>query len=577
MLCCLAKGHLYLHEVEHNRSLPLGQLLARPPWTAARPGTDHDKALLRRSVALSTFTYAICEVMPWIFATDDERTTIQAAPRLAREGIWPRTPMWIARQVELLSLYRRAHGYKLLGDHQRAFNDLRKLQRIGRALRTRLENPFAPDGDQDASAAEAPDAKRKTAFVETLDALAEYRIGELYRADHDYMQALVHLCRSHDRIETQTAFGWEAADRALMEISLRIGKGKAFFEIGAFKRSLKWFAKAWLSLLDVISPSAPVVLSERIRDLARSIQETPRRDDVALLKVLLKDFVVADKSSQKVAALTTHLEHVKHEADVDKEKLREQVREALDEIGRCEIPDSHRVLAADILQRIGHVATILRLEEDGNNDVADGAEDDKPERRFVEKLLRCAAKLDPGNLLVRTGIVRCELRQGREPSYVDPMLCWTSGASDVDQAIRAGEHVMLERLAHEKYRGSSKDPNVAVARKLGEHFMTHTDSINLRGAVQHVYLTRARVEHRDIELTEVPTMERYPEPYLEFVCLRRFGCVTPFMPRPAAVSAVGGGYLVRVCWPGPPLSRHRRRSPSRPWCSTSSSIQAKGS
>jgi hypothetical protein len=87
------------------------------------------------------------------------------------------------------------------------------------------------------------------------------------------------------------------------------------------------------------------------------------------------------------------------------------------------------------------------------------------------------------------------------------------------------------------------------------HFMTHTDSINLRGAILHRYLMRRRAEdrqnwHDDVDSEHAHRSGAAPAgesaPYLEFVCLRRFGSFTPFMPRPAAVSAVGGGYLVRI-------------------------------
>jgi len=215
----------------------VGELLTR-----SRDEIQHERELLRRSIALNTFTFAICDAMPWIFATEVDGSEIQKRPKEARHDIKPPIPMWLARQVLLVSLYRRAHGYRLLGDNQRAYNDLRKLQRIGRLTRAGA-NALPRDHS----------TLRMTAFVETLDALAEYRIGELYRADHDYMQALVHLCRSHERVGKPSVLDWDAVDRALIEISLRIGKGKAFFEIGSLKRSLKWFVNAWLSLLDLIA------------------------------------------------------------------------------------------------------------------------------------------------------------------------------------------------------------------------------------------------------------------------------------------------------------------------------------
>lgn len=493
VLACLAQAHLCLHDVEYRRSLPVGDLLKR-----SREEIEADRRLLKRSVALNTFTYAISGTMPWIFAaTEADRSDIQGreneSPHSLKQA--PAT-LWPARQAALLSLYRRAHGHRLLGDHQRAYNDLRKLQRNAHLARDqvhRLRDDTHRDADCDL------DFRRISAFLETLDALAEYRIGELYRADHDYMQALVYLCRSHERVEHQNGLGWSASDRALLEVILRIGKGKAFFEIGALKRSLQWYVNAWIAMLDLLPKSS-----------------------------------IEPESKSSVESLRAYLHDRKHEAEIDKPGLiteLEAASKAMVAVVR-RIPPSQKTLAADILQRISHVVMMLRL---------------STKEPIAKRLLDAALKLDARSLLVHTSLLRWEVRQGVTPrSPVDPMDLWTTGASDVDQAIRAGEHVMLERLGERRYNDPKATAHVQVARSLGEHFTTHTDSINLRGAVQHLYLTRSRAE-RPPRRAEPPQ----GQPFLEFVCLRRFGCFTPFMPRPAAVSAVGGGYLVRAIWPSP--------------------------
>ena len=498
VISALAEAHLLVHLVEHHRSGPVGDILDSSSGNASR-----DSAHLRRSIMLNTWVLAIGESIPWIFsANEQERSHIQRDAERARATLDPVAPMWLARQVTLLSLYRRSHGFRLLGDHERAYNDLRMLQRIGRLTRSVRE-----------------DDDRVTGWLDTLKALAEYRIGELYRADHDYMQALVQLCRSHDSVlelrnSSQPAI---AAELGHLEVKLSLGKGKAFFDIGAMKRSLKWHLTAWREMLDLQGPSAD------------------REPTQACIEVM-----------------ETYLDRVKHDLELDKSETESRLAAVMERVCTCKVEERHHALAADILVRISHLLMVLRLPEDEPGSVLAGE----------SSALRCmkrAAELDDRNLLVHTGLLRYEIRRpgliATRPAH--PVLdCWPSGASDVDQLIRAGEHLTLARLlAASRQEGDGK---VEVARHLVNHFMTHTDSINLRGAILHRYLMRPRAEDREPwwhpsgpakRKVVAPVSSGSSEPYLEFVCLRRFGSFTPFMPRPAAVSAVGGGYLMRICRP----------------------------
>ena len=109
-------------------------------------------------------------------------------------------------------------------------------------------------------------------------------------------------------------------------------------------------------------------------------------------------------------------------------------------------------------------------------------------------------------------------------------------------------------------------------------FIDHTDSIYLRLEVINHYLMRPRLEAQRPELAEQPPAE----PYVQLVSLRRYGGLTTSVPRPAAVSAVGGGYLVRVCSPGgspPMIARTSSTSSSIPATasSTTSTARASGS
>ena len=514
-LLLLKQAHLDIHEVEHRRSQHVRGMLAR-----TADDLEAERRLLRRSIVLSTLTMAISQVVPWAFAADeDERRLIQDEPREARDGISPANVMWIARQVTLLSLYRRAHGFRLLGDHERAYNDYRKLHHVGRRSRAVIH------GDRETSSARAT-------YVDILSALSEYRIGELYRSDHDYAQALAHLCNGHAAL--LSAGRVEKSAQALekpsplpeidpeaqaavvrfprLEVHLRLCKGTAYFETGEMKRALKWHVRAWLSLEDLIF----------------GCDESARHTNVD--------------------ALNEYLESVKLEPDLDKTALKQHLEPAVDVMCDREVPQALMALAADVLGRIGHILMVL--------DIADDAS--------VPRFLERAVELDPFNLFARTALLRWRLMDKlgdrSDPAKIDRICpedlpdavsCWPSGASDADQAIRVGIHLLLRRLlddarsAHPDRASEARSIDMRVAQALVARFIDYTDSIYLRFEVINHYLMRPRMEAQRPELAEQPPAD----PYLEFVSLRRFGGFTPFLPRPGDVAAVGGGYLVRVCSP----------------------------
>ena len=178
VLRALAKAHFELHLVERRRSGPVGAILG------AQGRRRGGRSLLRRSIALNTFALAISETLPWMFAA--ERGRAKRDPRQrpgdARHDLAPFSSD-VARPP---------------GDTAGVLSPLPRIS-VARGSRARLRRPAQAAANREAlTRQEHQDNALLTEWVDTLEALAEYRIGELYRADHDYMQALVHLCRSHD-------------------------------------------------------------------------------------------------------------------------------------------------------------------------------------------------------------------------------------------------------------------------------------------------------------------------------------------------------------------------------------------
>ena len=92
--------------------------------------------------------------------------------------------LWIAQQLALLALYHRAYCRCLLGKKRESFNDYLKVQRLARqSRRTLAERMTFVYGANN--------------FLMSLDALCEYRMGELYRIDHAHTRAFDHFCKAY--------------------------------------------------------------------------------------------------------------------------------------------------------------------------------------------------------------------------------------------------------------------------------------------------------------------------------------------------------------------------------------------
>src|SRR4029077_5739308 len=78
-------------------------------------------------------------------------------------------------------------------------------------------------------------------------------------------------------------------------------------------------------------------------------------------------------------------------------------------------------------------------------------------------------------------------------------------------------------------------------------FLTHTDSINVKQSQVYRYLMRPRRDSEPrVREGDDATGLRKRRPSIEFICLRRYSSFFPFVPRPSAFRALGGGYFLRL-------------------------------
>lgn len=482
VLAAAAEANWLSHVVQQHRSGPVGHVMQQ----VADGASTEDDRLLRRAIALNTFVFSISEAMPWIFARDNtERAGAQRHDRAVRDRVRPFEPLWIARRMILQALYRRAFVWRLLGDHRRSYNDYWKTQHIVRLTK------LVKVGDE------------PRLMLNILDALAEYRIAELYRADHDYRQALVYSCRSHDRMENlmrathrpNPARLW--LESSHWRLALLLSKGKAFYEQGQMKRACKWFLRAWLALDDVITRSRP--------------------NRAALL---------SGAAREQIEDTTAWLAEVRHEPDFPKQAMQYELAPAIAALDKRTVPPELHALAADILDRLGHTLMVMRLSDS----------------QLARRCLELALDLDPANLLARSDLLQLRSRDANVTlprGLPDPVNCWPAGGTVVEQVIRLHEHFTRERLdSAETPRADSSNSTAdrLVAHALLDDFLTHTDSMHVRAGLVYQHLAP----------TPTSVKREWPMPAMEFVCLRRYGSTSPFMARPAAVQAIGGGYLVRL-------------------------------
>lgn len=501
VLRALVDAHLLMHEVEAHLSAPLGERLQR--------AVEHEEALrqaLRRSIALNTFVWAAARIAPWMFAEDEnERRYIVRYYTRAWGNTMPMRAMWIGAQVSLLALHRRAYARSLGGDVTGAYKDFHKLQRHVRETGRRVRGAsLHVEGAME--------------FLDSLDALADHHIGELYRRDRDHTNALIHYRRAFHRLERlRDERGQLVLVNSRWFVDLQLSLGKACYEMGQHKACLAWYLRTWRSLLNLIAA-----------DTAGNV--SPGAIDTAL----------------------RWLDRVVDEPEIHKRDVVSHLAPVIRQIEAFRVDPRFTALASDILVRLGHLLFVLNLGEQRSGDVS--REPPAPEARLQPDTgslaLRCvrrAWQLDKRSTIALSDLLKLHFRASRGRGRPSPALetaieaagpveeQWPGGATSLERMSRAIEYVLLQQL---RVAPRPRDPRRAAARELLHSFLMHTDSIDARKSQVHEYLTRASTP------SEMPGDNG--EPALEFVCLRRYSSAYPILPRPQAFRAHGGGYFVRA-------------------------------
>jgi tetratricopeptide (TPR) repeat protein len=512
-----AEAHLSMHAVEAWKTMCLGEHSASL-GKAERDWLDEE---LNRSIALSTFAYCVSRTAPWLFAKDDaERRLVSENIAKAWENVVPPRCMWIANQLSLLALHRRAYARSLRDDAEKSYNDYHKLQQLIR--------------DTDRRVREAPiHAEGTLEFLTGLNAEAHHHIGELYRAEHAQKPALTHFEAADHRLNQLK--GNDLASDVLVDsrwyIQLHISLGKACYEMGRHKEALFWYLRAWCRFLELFATASQT-----------------------------------ETSTDELEVAIKWLDSVRFEPELRKSEISKRLRPVIDQLDRITAVGPLGALAAEILLRLGHLLFVLNV---GLHDLdaaparsAATRDRDAKERVRGTLAFAClakAAECDPYSTLAGADLLKTTFRLEEElppellgepirplerPELKPISQHWPRGGDDYEQLTRVAEYMLLQQAhAGRNHNGTqSGDPDdrqadAQVARKLLLNLFMSTDSINVRKAQIHRFLMKAPA---DASIPEDSALA------IEFVCMRRYSSPFPLLPRPSAFRALGGGYFLRL-------------------------------
>jgi tetratricopeptide (TPR) repeat protein len=434
----LMEAHLRMHLVEHFQSQSFGA-----SQRTRRELDDQAHHHLEMSRLLNTFAWVIGRTLPSIFAASErERDEILAAYPDARDRLIPTYAAWIGQQISLLALHRRAYtsGLGLHGDDK--YRDLYKLKRHARGVRKLLSGRMSH-------------VPGSGVFLSSLTALAEHHTGRVYRAQHAYKRALRHFDRASlelTSIDDEPGSG-EALRNSRWRVHLHVSRAKAYFELGRNTAALLSYVCAWKAYLELAA--------------------TESRAQVNYVSI---DSAIA------------WLKSVEIEPELDKEELRRRIGPLIDQLATALLPEHLRLLAAQILMRLGHLLFMLKMppptathtEQTSSTDVLEASApvDHSLARRCLEE----AAKLDRENVLVKSDLLKIDFRsEGPGAKMADetfsPIEAWPSGGTRFDEAARIVEYILQVWLDQADTAG---EPDSEVARNLLASFLAHTDSSNVR-------------------------------------------------------------------------------------------------
>jgi tetratricopeptide (TPR) repeat protein len=493
----MSEAHMWMHEAEHIQSKGFGEMLVALPETYAR-----SQRMLRYSLVLNTFVHMAAESSPWIFAEDErERDYVITNYDDCVRTLAPTYCIWISVQLSLLALHRRAFTWWTMGRREWAYRDFHKLVRLLRGLREPAE----------LRGLRVPGTKT---FIEGLTGMAELHIGRIYRGQHAHKMALRYFERASRHLR-----GWEEhgeigglVKSSHWRVNLLLNEGEANYQLGRVKRSILCYAQAWRAYLLLVESETHATANVDIAD-----------------------------------SFTKWLTQIVDDPDVDRWELRARIAPLVDQFGTLRTPPHLRSLAADIVMRMGHLLLVLKLPPKQRPKPGLRIEPPDGKHDLAKKCMAKAAFLDPTNTMTATDLLKIEYQieekvpRPDEGSQGPPEIAladqWPAVSGGFEEAAQVTEYVLQSWLNEVDFGRPNRAKEKRVALDLLRSFLAHTDSSNVKLAQVYRYLMQDRRDDGGKE------NDGYS---LDLVCMRRYSSFFPFLPRPSAFRAPGGGYFVKA-------------------------------
>jgi hypothetical protein len=397
-----------------------------------------------------------------------------------------------------------------MGKREWAYRDFHKLVRLLRGLREPAER----------RGLRVPGTKT---FIEGMTGMAEMHIGRIYRGQHAHKMALRYFERASRHLK-----GWEEHSEigglvksSHWRVNLLVNEGEANYQLGKIKRSILCYARAWRAYLLLVEAET---------------HATANVDVVDLFTKWLTQFV--------------------DDPDLNRWELRARIAPLVDQFGTLRTPPHLRSLAADIVMRMGHLLFVLKLppkqksQEEKKGDGEPRTEPPDGKHDLAERCMQKAAFLDPTNTMTATDLLKIEYQNKKKvplpdegskgPPEVSLADQWPAVPGGFEEAAQVTEYV-LQSWLNKVGRSKNWPKEKRVALDLLKSFLAHTDSSNVKLAQVYRYLMQ---DPRNDGGGEIGAYS------LDFVCMRRYSSFFPFLPRPSAFRAPGGGYFVQAREPG---------------------------
>ena len=456
----------------------------------------------------------------------------------------------------ILAYLYRGEAYLLLDEKRKAYNDFSLLERLIETCD--VENPnWLP-------AITVEDEKhRGEDFRHWLKVLLKHQKGKVYFAAFAHRKALVTFCGMMEKYNEfrNNPFGKEIPFQYTI-VEAMLYKGKLFLDIGSFQRSLKWFLKGIIEILQVEHESGSLRdfslyhIAERL--LGSLIDKLEEFKHNAIIKKgeLIDKLWIPKEDIQKVSKEINNSEKKYKEEKIEKfitKKSKESdgkpkilLTNFLFANFKKPTESCNARLLSDLCNRIGFVLFLInlypakyssaqceeinkriQLDKNGNNKKLD----------LASEWIDWAIKFNPDNGFAMFNRWLVDFDRERFHKYTSARIQKEFPITLKQERFYRSFYPIFLHTIHKRFPKGKEpsEPFHRVAYQLSRYLLTYIDDLIKKPAEVYSYLTKKGLLGKK-------------EPLNGLYSLERWSSWAPKLPRPRMFSCRGGGKL--LVWNG---------------------------